>query len=463
MSQTERVQPLADREEGATSGPVGYWIHAAPRVRFNHALEYAIHLARTRRKKLFCFFVVDPEYPGATERHLRFLAEGLRDCLGSLSGRGISCAIYRGKPDEIAVDLSRHFSVLVTDRGYSRTHEQWYASLRERAVCPVYRVESNVVVPVETTSTKEEYSAATIRRKIASQRDRFLVPIVSTDYNGGVETPPTGTHIPIVSNRKDPMDRETFLSRLGLPAAPESEFVGGESVARHRLTEFIHERIQRYETLRNVPDLDWGSHLSPYLHFGQISPVEIGLAAIDHAAAEGGAETEHGTEAFLEELIVRRELAVNFVRYNEDYDSYNSLTRWARDTLAIHREDARSYTYTFNQLQNAETHDPYWNACQREMIERGVMHGYMRMYWGKKILEWTADPEEAYARAVALNDTWELDGRDPNGWAGVAWCFGKHDRPWAERPVFGTVRYMNDAGLRRKFKSIDLYVARWTG
>jgi len=166
-----------------------------------------------------------------------------------------------------------------------------------------------------------------------------------------------------------------------------------------------------------------------------------------------------GVPAFLEELIVRRELAINFVYYNGQYDSYGCLPAWAQRTLQEHRKDPRLHTYSPNQLERGETHDPFWNAAQEEMVTTGKMQGYMRMYWGKKILEWSVPPEEAYATALYLNNLYELDGRGPNACAGVAWCFGKHDRPWGERPVFGKVRYMNEKGLLRKF-DMDAYVSR---
>ena len=194
--------------------------------------------------------------------------------------------------------------------------------------------------------------------------------------------------------------------------------------------------------------------MSPYLHFGQISPLTVALTV---QAADGVAE--EAKQAFLEELIVRRELAVNFVYYEKHYDRYVCLPDWAKKTLVEHRRDRREHSYTLEQLENAATHDPYWNAAMEEMRLTGKMHGYMRMYWGKKILEWTKPPQEGMRIALYLNNKYELDGRDPNGFAGVAWCFGKHDRPWAERPVFGKVRYMNDKGLRRKF-DIEAYVRR---
>jgi deoxyribodipyrimidine photo-lyase len=185
------------------------------------------------------------------------------------------------------------------------------------------------------------------------------------------------------------------------------------------------------------------------------------LAARERVAAEDTDAVRAGYESFFEELVVRRELAANFTQFNDRYDHYEGLPDWARKTLEEHISDPRPATYSPDQLEAGETEDKYWNACQREMVVRGKMHGYMRMYWGKKILEWMNDPAEAMQLAISLNDKYELDGRDPNGYAGVAWCFGKHDRAWPERPVYGKVRYMNANGLKRKFKQIEQYVERW--
>ncbi|MGQ9671892.1 MAG: deoxyribodipyrimidine photo-lyase, partial [Candidatus Aminicenantales bacterium] len=186
-----------------------------------------------------------------------------------------------------------------------------------------------------------------------------------------------------------------------------------------------------------------------YLHFGQISPVYIALRAMKTKS--------RGADAFLEELIIRRELSLNFVFYNRNYDSFEALPAWAKQSLKSHEKNKRSSLYTLEEFEAASTHDPYWNAAQKEMLIKGKMHGYMRMYWGKKILEWCKTPEEAFRIALYLNNKYELDGRDPNGFAGVAWCLGKHDRPWPERPIFGNVRSMNDRGLKRKFDA-DKYV-----
>jgi deoxyribodipyrimidine photo-lyase len=193
--------------------------------------------------------------------------------------------------------------------------------------------------------------------------------------------------------------------------------------------------------------------LSPYLHFGQISP--------SYTASEVGSYGGPNSDAFLEELIVRRELSMNFNHFNPKYDSFSGLPDWAKKTLLERQEDLRKYLYTMEDLEKALTHDPYWNTAQKEMVITGKMHGYMRMYWGKKILEWTATPQDAFETALYLNNKYELDGRDPNGFTGVAWCFGNHDRPWARRPIFGNIRYMSEDGLKRKFDA-DKYTRKYS-
>ena len=246
---------------------------------------------------------------------------------------------------------------------------------------------------------------------------------------------------------------DALLSRLNLDrTVPASDvFTGGTAEAKRRFEQFLKHRLEGFAHNRNDPGGDGGSDMSPYLHFGQVSPVTLALLAIDH----GGS----GTPAFLEEVIVRRELAVNFVHYNDHYDSFASLPLWAQKTLSHHQADQREYGYLPDELERAATHDPYWNAAQQEMMKSGKMQGYMRMYWGKKILEWSKTPQGAYSVALYLNNKYEIDGRDPSGYAGVAWCFGKHDRPWGEREIFGMVRYMNAQGLGRKF-SMDRYIEK---
>jgi deoxyribodipyrimidine photo-lyase len=240
------------------------------------------------------------------------------------------------------------------------------------------------------------------------------------------------------------------FTHLDRTVQPVDTFTGGTHAALKRLREFAHHDLARYEELRNHPEVKGTSRLSPYLHFGNISPITIALA-VDAAVRQGRAASS-ARERYLDELIGWRELSVLFVRYNENYDNWECAEPWARQSLREHAADARAQRYTLRQLERAETHDDLWNASQREMVGTGWMHNYMRMYWAKKILEWAPDAAAAFDWAVTLNDRYELDGRDPNGYAGIAWAIvGKHDRPWFDRPVFGVVRAMTAASTARKF------------
>ncbi|MBV8938117.1 MAG: deoxyribodipyrimidine photolyase, partial [Alphaproteobacteria bacterium] len=248
-------------------------------------------------------------------------------------------------------------------------------------------------------------------------------------------------------------DIPALLAKLNIDrsAPPVGNIRGGYREAKRRVDEFATRRLQRYVAARAHPGEAEVSTLSPYLHFGQISPVEVGVAARDAKAPD------ENSASFLEELIVRRELAMNFVHTTPNYGQYDCLPEWARQALAAHRRDRREHLYGWDQLAGANTHDPYWNAAMREMLLTGYMHNYMRMYWGKKVLEWSPSPEEGYAALLRLNNMFFLDGRDANSYANVGWVFGLHDRPWPERPIFGKVRSMTASGLRRK-TDIDDYV-----
>jgi len=442
--QRERIRLLNER--GAAGGRfVVYWMQASQRSECNHALEYSILRANELALPLIVFFGLTEKYPEANERHYRFMLEGLRETRASLERRGIAMIVRKASPERGALDLSREAALVVVDRDYLRHTREWRRIAAERMKCPLIEVETNVVVPIAEVSAKEEYAAATIRPKIMKRLGAFLAPLKKVSLKRGS----LGIDLPSF----DVSDVDSALSKLridrGVSAAPG--FRGGTSEARKRLRAFIREKLDHFEELRNDPNAGCLSGMSPYLHFGQISSLEITLE-IEKSGSRGA-------RAFLEELIVRRELSMNFVYHNESYDSFEALPPWAQRTLLEHEKDHREYVYDARGLESARTHDPYWNAAQDEMRVTGKMHGYMRMYWGKKILEWSRTPWEAYETALRLNNKYELDGRDPNGYAGVAWCFGKHDRPWAERAIFGMVRYMNDNGLRRKFDA-GRYVER---
>ena len=418
-------------------------MQASQRTECNHALEYAIREANRLRLPVLVVFGLTHDYPHANERHYRFMLEGLRETQQALAKRGMRLVALDENPPQAALQLSSEASLLVCDCGYTRIQRQWREQVAAEAQCAVVQVETDVVVPVETASSKEEFAARTIRPKLQRLLPEYLVPLKQQPPRA----PSFDLSLPARLPELDLSDPAALLKRLKLPPLQDygtaSRFTGGTSAAREALRHLARVGLDRYDDLQSNPTLDATSHLSPYLHFGQISPLEVALAAQAH----GGA----GVEPFLEQLIVRRELAMNFVHSNPQYDQYASIPQWAAVSLREHAADPRPVLYTLEQLEQATTADEYWNAAMKEMLLTGFMHNYMRMYWGKKVLEWSRRPEEAFERLVYLDDKYFVDGRDPVSYTSIAWCFGKHDRPFAERPIFGKVRYMNAAGLKRKF------------
>jgi len=414
-----------------------YWMQASQREEYNHALEYAIARANEMGRPIVVVFVLIPNYPSANRRHYAFMLEGLKETLAALANRGIKLVTRSGNPLDVLTELCGNACLLVTDCGYTRIQRRWRAEVADKIECSIIQVESDIIVPVEQASSKEEYSAATIRPKINRLLSHYMIPLRRTPLRR--DSLGLNLHSLKIDNVGSILDKLEIDNSV----APSTFYKGGSGEAKRRLDIFLNRKIKAYDRLKNDPSADGLSGLSPYLHFGQISPLYIAIEPLKR--------TKKYSAVFLEELIIRRELAINFVYYNFDYDNYAGLPDWCRHSLERHSDEKRPYLYTRSELERSKTHDPYWNAAQTEMLITGKMHGYMRMYWGKKILEWSRSPREAYDVAVYLNDKYELDGRDPNGYAGVAWCFGKHDRPWARRPIFGNIRFMNDAGLRRKF------------
>jgi deoxyribodipyrimidine photo-lyase len=329
----------------------------------------------------------------------------------------------------------------VCDRGYLRHQKRWRDEIADSAGCEVVGVETDVVVPVDVTSDKREFAARTIRPKVTKHRAAFLQTLAPRRVQRpSLELKVSHGHEIDVS-RPDAALKALKVDRSVTP----SEFLkGGEVAAQKQLQTFLQTHLQHYDESRREPAGHGTSLMSPYLHFGQISPVNIALRAM--AAASGS-----GVDAFLEELIVRRELTMNYVNFEPHYDRYDALPEWARKTLREHASDDRPVTYTLKQLEACDTADVHWNAAMREMTTLGYMHNSMRMYWGKKILEWSKSPEHAFQTAMYLNNKYFLDGRDPNSYANIGWIFGLHDRPWGRRKIFGTIRYMGSGGLDRKF------------
>ena len=442
MIHESRIQRLNDQVI-KNNDFVLYWMQASQRAEYNHALEYSILKANELNKSLLVFFGITSSYPEANERHYYFMLEGLKEVQNVLQDKGIKLIIQKISPEVGVTTLAKSASLVVVDQGYTRIERKWMKYVAENIKCPFIQVESNVIVPVKVASTKEEYSAATFRPKIKKVMNRFFVSMEQNILKkDSLQFDFPSFDITNVKRAIEQLEIDKSVKKC-------RNFIGGFSEAENHLQYFIEFKLDSYLEERNDPTKNCVSNMSPYLHFGQISPLYVALKILE--------SNSPSVDSYLEELIIRRELAINFVFYNAYYDAFESLNDWQKKTLNEHRIDKREYNYTIKEFENAQTHDVFWNAAQKEMVITGKMHGYMRMYWGKKIIEWTKSPEEAYKLALYLNNKYELDGRDPNGYAGVAWCFGKHDRPWKEREIFGKIRYMNAKGLKRKF-DIDKYV-----
>jgi deoxyribodipyrimidine photo-lyase len=439
----KRVRVLNDAP--AKKGPAVYWMSRDQRVEDNWALVYAQKKAISAKKPLGVAFCLVPEFLNASFRQYTFMLEGLKEVCERLSEKNIPFFILIGKPEAAIADFvqSREIGVLVADFDPLRIKREWKQALQKQLNIPFYEVDSRNIVPCWHASEKQEYGAYTIRPKIHRLLGEFLddfPKIIRHPYRWEEST-------------EDPDWQKAAASlRAGKSVQPVGWIQPGEESAQAALERFIQNGLRSYTEARNDPTKNVQSNLSPFLHFGHISSQRI---AIRIRSADVAQEQK---EAFLEELIVRRELSDNFCYYNPRYDSTACFPRWARESLRLHEGDKRPYLYTLAKLENAATHDPLWNAAQKEMVVRGKMHGYMRMYWAKKILEWTENADQAMEYAIFLNDRYELDGRETSGYAGIAWSLGGiHDRAWFERPVFGKVRYMSYNGCRKKF-DVDEYI-----
>ncbi|MGL4358132.1 deoxyribodipyrimidine photo-lyase [Cetobacterium sp.] len=431
----ERIKYLKINEDKIGQYIV-YWMQETQRVSYNFSLEKAIEVANESKLPLYVMFNYIKNYPEASERHFKFMLQGLKDVHDILKKYGIRFILLEGDLQKNILEISKDAQVLIWDKSYLRSQRSSREKLLKKLNVTTIEVENNVVVPVEVASFKEEYSAKTFRDKYVKVKDRFLKKY---DYKIDIKF----TYDDFVDDKFKKKDQSQFF----LPQSKQvldGDFIGGEIEAKKILKKFIEEKLEFYS--KKGPDNELSSKLSPYLHFGQISSLEI-WSELDKTKS---LETPKGE--FLEELLIRRELAINFVYYNLKYDSWDGISyKWAYETLEKHSSDQRQYLYSLEELENYKTHDIYWNAAQKQMVDTGYMESYMRMYWCKKILEWTASPQKAYEVAINLNNKYFYDGRDPNSYAGVAWCFGKHDRAWKEREIFGKVRYMNSSGLERKF------------
>ena len=431
---------------------VVYWMQRAQRGLNNPAVDVAVSAANLLGLPLVVYFSAISNFPSANLRHYLFLQQGLPDIEADLAERNISFVVRRPPDNSLEALLTEvDAALLIGDENPCREPERWRSVIARRIKTPYWTVDADVVVP-SALFPKAQYGAYILRPRLYRELPNYLHASSNPKAQFAWRAPKSFARFTAYDNLTagwKNLDRSVGQVE---PFPDGIPLLGGSHAARKRLKYFVQHLLSNYEKQRNHPEVDGTSRLSPYLHFGHIGPLEIALAV--DAAAKKNPELATARDAFFNELIVWRELAVNFVRTSPAYDSVECAENWARDSLAEHASDPRQWNYTAQQLERGQTHDELWNAGQLQMVRFGWMHNYLRMYWAKKILEWSPDPSRAFASALAMNDKYELDGRDPNGYAGIAWAMvGKHDRAWFDRPIFGKVRYMSGASTGKKFNS----------
>lgn len=451
----ERLLKIKEGKKDASKTYVIYWMQQSQRVHYNHALDHAIRMANHFDLPLVCFFGIDDKYPEANERSYQFMLEGLKEVSELLKKLGINFILKFGKPHQSLIPFLNDAQALVMDRGYLRHQRLWrkelYHEVKSNDSLIIDMVDTDLIVPVHVASQKVEYGAYTIRPKIKKLYESFR------DFR----------KLAVLNNKSDLKldsdddldDIDQLINKMNIDHTVKKSiyYKGGYKEASRRFSEFILEKSDLYPE-SNDPSLDATSHMSMYLHFGQISSLEL-LERL-YLALEQGQIKGESFDQYVEQLLIRRELAFNYVFYQEGYDQFEHMTEdWAYQTMEAHVNDKKAYIYDLSNYEEYNTHDPYFNAAMKEMVVTGYMHNYMRMYWAKKIIEWSPSFKKAYETILYLNNKYFIDGRDPNSYTGVAWCFGKHDRAWTEREIFGKLRYMNDKGLARKF-NIEKYVEK---
>jgi deoxyribodipyrimidine photo-lyase len=446
----ERIRKLntAQPEKGA----VLYWMDRDRRAHDNWALIAAINSANQYQSPLHVLYVIPDQFLNANKRTYTFMLDGLQETAKNLITKNIHFHLVLGEPTKEVPDFidKNNIKTIFTDFTPLRLPRSWRDEISQKISIPFYEVDTRNIIPCWVLSDKEEYAARTIRPKIHKKLDEYLDTF-----------PNLMTHKYNKSISKKIFKTQEILSKLPVNnVSTVDAFTPGEQAAKRKLRDFLDHKVKDYGDLRNDPNQDVLSELSPYLHYGQISSQYITLKTNEHKAINP--HLENSIDSFLEELIVRRELTDNYCYYNPNYDNFQGFKDWAKASLYIHQDDPREYLYTYEEFEGANTHDELWNAAQNQMLQEGKMHGYMRMYWCKKILEWTKTPEEAQQIAIKLNDTYQLDGRDPNGYVGIAWSIGGvHDRAWFEREIYGKIRYMNFNGAKRKF-NVQSYIDKYS-
>lgn len=450
----DRVRAVNHRPFRQPAEYVLYWAQIHRRVEGNFGLAYAIELANDLELPVLFYEHLTCAYPHANDRFWTFVLEGVPDTSRQLRSRGIGYSFYmraaKADPDDMLLRAASRAAAVVSDEYPESLIAQHNRAIREQLEIPYYAVDSCGVIPLRRFE-KREYAAYTIRPKVNRMLPEYFsafeLPKVKHPFRGDPPVPPT-----VVT--KGNIGSLVARAEIDHSVPPSLTYTGGSCAATRRLEYFLENNLRRYERDRNEPSRQATSGMSAYLHFGQIGSLQVATAVRRHADA-----CQLMAGGYLEELIVRRELAFNFTHFSARPASLLNLPEWARNTLREHASDRRDPVYTVQQLEFAETHDALWNAAQKELLLRGTIHGYYRMYWGKKVIEWSPTCQDALERLIYFHDRYALDGRDPNTYANILWLFGLHDRPWGTRPIFGMVRYLSLDGMKRK-TDVPAYVAQ---
>ena len=450
----ERTRLLNAKSENNAGEYVLYWMQMFKRTSHNHALNFAIKQANARRLPLVVYEGLKFYYPWASDRIHTYILEGVAEKKKEFERLGIRYVFYLQRdgrdPKQTVARLCRKAALLVTDDFPCFIIPHHNRVIAEKAEIPVYAVDSNCMIPLAKFE-KEEYAAYTIRPKIKRLLPDYLAPF--TEEKIVVKKPELKVECPETIVTNENIGDLVSQCDIDHTVKPSPVYHGGTANGRRRLAHFLKNILPRYHETRSEPSVDGVSRLSSYLHFGFLSAQEIYQRVADADVPQTA------KDAYLEELVVRRELSYNFTKFNPDYESLAALPDWAKKTIREHDADPRPTIYTVEEIEFGKTGDELWNAAQRESLETGEIHNYMRMLWGKKVIEWRPSYQESFDLLMHLNNKYSLDGRNPNSYAGVLWCFGKHDRAWGERAVFGKLRYMSSVNSARKFDALK-YIAQ---
>ncbi|MGM0546758.1 MAG: hypothetical protein ACQEST_08550 [Bacteroidota bacterium] len=480
---SDRVFKRNDKDPNPDGDYVLYWMQINRRLRYNYALEYAVGWANKLGKPLLIYEGLICDYPWASDRFHHFLMEGMEENLQIARENNLNYHSYvedePGAGKGLLHALAENACAIISDEFPVYIIREHNEKVGPKLEVPFITVDSNGIIPLGLTN-KAPYNAYFFRK------------IMQRNFVECFTHPPKKNPLEDLENRSTVTLDDDFLDKY--PSAEKKlkskdvfidsqpinhevgkiELQGTRQAALGKLGQFIQHGLSKYDDHRNDPDINATSGLSPWLHFGKISEYEIVDAVLDHqpegwsldnitfnkGSTGGFFNGDSNVDAFLDEVITWREVGFHFAHHESNYDQYDSLPDWALETLEKHKDDPREYVYELEEFAQSQTHDEIWNAAQTQLREEGVMHNYLRMLWGKKVLEWTPNPEIALAYLIELNNRYAIDGRDPNSYSGIFWIFGRFDRAWQERPIYGKVRYMTSDSTRKKLK-LKKYLERY--